>query len=212
MVEPDNGAVMLRAAEPAIRLIVRADTATAATIGMAIGVLLGTAPCRAVIVRDRTALWLGPDEWLVLAPETESALAQHALAALGSAVDVSHAYVGIEVSGPRAAWCINAFNALDLDPHAFPVGACTRTLFGKAEIVLWRAEAELFRIEVARSYAPYVRQCLEEACREFLPLAAPSPSLRGAERSPGLTRGSNPPPSESLSAGWGIASSLRSSQ
>jgi len=168
MVEIKDMPVRFRPAEPAVRLNVRADTATAATIGMAIGVLLGTAPCRAVIVRDRTALWLGPDEWLVLAPEAETTLAQQPPATLGSIVDVSHAYVGIEVSGPRAAWCINAFNALDLDRHVFPPGACTRTLFGKVEVVLWRVEAEHFRIEVARSFAPYVRQCLEEASREFL--------------------------------------------
>ncbi len=169
MVESEDRAVALRLAEPAIRLNVRADTAAAATIGMAVGVLLGTAPCRAVIARDRTALWLGPDEWLVLAPETETELARQPLAALGSVVDVSHAYTGIEVSGPRAAWCINAFNALDLDPHVFPVGACTRTLFGKAEIVLWRFEANQFRIEVGRSLAAYVLGCLREASREFLP-------------------------------------------
>jgi heterotetrameric sarcosine oxidase gamma subunit len=168
MVESKPMPVQCRLADPAIRLNIRADTAAAAGIGLAIGVLLGTAPCRAVIVRDRTALWLGPDEWLVLAPESESALAQQALPALGSIVDVSHAFVGLEVCGPRAAWCINAFNALDLDPRAFPVGACTRTLFGKAAIVLWRAAAEQFRIEVARSHAAYVRQCLEEASREFL--------------------------------------------
>jgi heterotetrameric sarcosine oxidase gamma subunit len=184
MVEPEDKAVMVRPAEPAIRLNVRADTAAAANIGMAIGVLLGTAPCRAVIVRDRTALWLGPDEWLVLAPESETALAQQPLTTLGSVVDVSHAYQGIEVSGPRAAWCINAFNALDLDPHAFPVGACTRTLFGKAEIVLWRAEADTFRIEVARSFAPYILECLDEASREFLapavtPRAGDNPAVIG---------------------------------
>jgi heterotetrameric sarcosine oxidase gamma subunit len=173
MVEPNTDGVMVREAEPAIRLVVRADTAAAATIGMAIGVLLGTAPCRAVIVRERTALWLGPDEWLVLAPDSDSVLARQALAALGSIVDVSHAYVGIEVSGPRAAWCINAFNALDLDPHVFPVDACTRTLFGKVQIVLWRAGPEQFRIEVARSQAPFVRQCLTEASREFLRAAGP---------------------------------------
>jgi heterotetrameric sarcosine oxidase gamma subunit len=171
MGETASPAVALRLAEPAIRLLIRAEMAAAANIGMALGVLLGTAPCRAVIVRERTALWLGPDEWLVLAPESDTTLAQTALAALGSVVDVSHAYVGIEVAGPRAAWCINAFNALDLDLSAFPVGACTRTLFRKVGIVLWRAEAELFRIEAARSQAPYVWQCLQEAAREFVRLS-----------------------------------------
>ena len=58
--------------------------------------------------------------------------------------------------------------ALDLHPVAFPVGMCTRTVFGKAEIVLWRTEAEAYHIEVARSFAPYVWACLEEARREFL--------------------------------------------
>ena len=59
-----------------------------------------------------------------------------------------------------------------LDAHIFPVGVCTHTLFGKVPIVLWRAEAAVFRIEVARSDAPYVWQCLQEAAREFLPAPA----------------------------------------
>jgi heterotetrameric sarcosine oxidase gamma subunit len=45
---------------------------------------------------------------------------------------------------------------------------CTRTIFAKAQIILWRTGAETFRIEIARSFAPYVWGCLEEARREFL--------------------------------------------
>ena len=85
-----------------------------------------------------------------------------------SIVDVSHRDTALRCRGPRAAWAINAFCALDLHLAAFPVGMCTRTLFGKAEIVLWRTAADTFRIEVARSFAPYVWACLEEARREFL--------------------------------------------
>lgn len=156
---------------PATRLLVRADPRAAAALGLALSVLLGTVPCRASVARDRAALWLGPDEWLVLAPETESALVRQAPAVPASIVDVSHGLLGIEVSGPRAAWCINAFNALDLDVPAFPVGACTRTVFGKAEIVLWRITTDAFRIETRRSFAAYVWRCLEEARRELAPAA-----------------------------------------
>ena len=81
---------------------------------------------------------------------------------------MSHAITGIVVSGPRATWAINAFCALDLHLSAFPVGMCTRTLFGKAQIILWRLDIDVFRIEVARSFAPYVWDLLEEARREFL--------------------------------------------
>jgi heterotetrameric sarcosine oxidase gamma subunit len=83
-------------------------------------------------------------------------------------VDVSHRDTALTVSGPLAVWLINGFCALDLQEAAFPIGMCTRTVFGKAEIVLWRTAAETFRIEVARSFAPYVWACLEEARREFL--------------------------------------------
>jgi heterotetrameric sarcosine oxidase gamma subunit len=84
-------------------------------------------------------------------------------------VDVSHRDTALTVSGPRAAWMVNAFCALDLHETAFPVGMCTRTVFGKATILLWRIAPDTFRIDVARSFAPYVWACLEEARREFLP-------------------------------------------
>ncbi len=73
----------------------------------------------------------------------------------------------LEITGHRAAWCLNAFCALDLDLHAFPIGMCTRTLIGKAEVVLWRIAAEVFHIDVPRSFVPYVWACLEEARLEF---------------------------------------------
>lgn len=156
---------------PATQLSVRAGAAAAGPLGQALGVLLGSVPGRAVRSHDRAALWLGPDEWLVLAPQ-DSGLAKRASASLGglaaSVVDISHANTAIVVSGTRASWCINAFNALDLDLPAFPVDGCTRTVFGKAEIVLWRTAAAVFLIMVARSFAPYVHACLEEARREFL--------------------------------------------
>jgi heterotetrameric sarcosine oxidase gamma subunit len=110
---------------------------------------------------DRALLWLGPDEFLLLTTDETAP-------SLANTVDVSHRDTALTVTGPRAGWVINAFCALDLHQPAFPVGMCTRTVLGKAEIVLWRTATETFRIEVARSFAAYVWACLEEARREFL--------------------------------------------
>ena len=153
------------ASPTAIRLSVRASGAANTAIGLALGVLLGSVANRAVRGRDRAALSLGPDEWLVLAPASDNNLADRAIAAAAqnaSVVDVSDRFVDIEVTGPRAAWRLNGFCALDLAPHTFPVGMCTRTLFGKVEVVLWRTASTAFHLEVARSLAPYVQQCLFE--------------------------------------------------
>jgi sarcosine oxidase subunit alpha len=166
-----SDSVNLTVLAPTTRLSVQAGSAAATGIGLALGVLLPTVPCRSVIARDRAALWLGPDEWLIVAPETAADLAATAIKAAGghpaSIVDVSHRSSTLELTGPRAAWCLNAFCALDLGVHSFPVGMCSRTLLGQAEIVLWRIAPEVFHLEVARSMVSYVWECLEEARLEF---------------------------------------------
>jgi sarcosine oxidase subunit alpha len=163
--------VRLSVLAPTLRLSVRAGHIAATGIGLALGVLLPTVPCRSVISRDRAALWLGPDEWLVVAPVGVSGLAAQAKKAAGdqpaSIVEVSHRSQSLEVTGRNGVWCLNGFCALDLDLQAFPVGMCTRTLLGKAEVMLWRIAPEVFHIDVARSYVPYVWSCLEAARLEF---------------------------------------------
>lgn len=165
------GAARLAILAPTTRLAIRAGGAAATAIGMAIGVLMPTVPCRSVISRDRAALWLGPDEWLVVAPEDAVDLQSLARRAAAdhpvSVVDVSNATHTLELAGPGAAWCLNAFCALDLDQAAFPVGMCTRTLLGKAPMVLWRVAGDLFHLDVGRSYLAYAWGCLEQARLEM---------------------------------------------
>jgi len=47
------------------------------------------------------------------------------------------------------------------------VGMCTRTVLGKADIVLWRTGPDSFHVEVWRSFADYVARFLTEAAREL---------------------------------------------
>jgi sarcosine oxidase subunit gamma len=143
----------------ASRYILRGDPAAFGGFGVA----LPREACRAVTNGTLSALWLGPDEWLLLLPDGQAL----PLNAMASVVEVSDRQVGIEVAGENAAEAINAFNPLDLHIETFPVGMCTRTIFGKVEIVLWRTAPEKFRIEVWRSFAPYVLGCLAEATREY---------------------------------------------
>jgi sarcosine oxidase, subunit gamma len=121
----------------------------------------------------RTAMRLGPDEWLLCASDPEaSAILPAVEAALAgvahSLVDVSQGYVAFSVTGPGAADTINAGCPLDLWPSVFRAGHATRTLLGKAEIILARpGGAQGFELLCARSFAPYVRDFLLEAARGF---------------------------------------------
>ena len=163
------GVVAVADAGPATRLAYRGAPEH---VGSAFGVDLPSAPMRAAKAGDRAALRLGPDEWLLLAPPGEvdtlgGALSGALVGKAASLVDVSHRNAGVAVSGPRAAWLLGAGCPLDLDAAAFPVGMCTRTLVGKAEIVLWRRAPDTFRLELLRSYAPYVVGYLAEVAREI---------------------------------------------
>lgn len=165
-------AANLRALPSAARLAFRGREAAIGPAGEAFGVKLPREACRFNTGTGRLALWLGPDEWLLLAPATAPASIvepmERALMGLPHAlVDVSARSVGIEVAGPQAARVLNHGVPLDLHLSAFPVGMCTRTLLGKAEIVLLRTAPEAFQIDVWRSFAAYAWQYLDEARREF---------------------------------------------
>ncbi|ADZ70374.1 Sarcosine oxidase, gamma subunit [Polymorphum gilvum SL003B-26A1] len=56
---------------------------------------------------------------------------------------------------------------IDLDPAAFPPGTATRTLFHKAEIVLWRTDEDVFVLEAWRTFLPYVEGLLADAALEL---------------------------------------------
>ena len=153
------GRVTVTEAGPSARFLYRGDPAAAAA---AFGISLPVEPCQAAgEPGGRVALWLGPDEWLLLAPVTEAQATRNALRQAtagggGCAVDIGHRHAGLSVTGPAAATLLNSGCPLDLHVSAFPAGMCARTLYAKAEIVLWRTAAEAFRVEVWRSFAPYL--------------------------------------------------------
>ena len=140
------------------RYSLRGDPATLADGCAGFGVPVPP-PLRAARAGARAALWLGPDEVLLLGPVGTPAPP-------GVVVDIGERQVAFELSGRAAGHVLAAGCPLDLD--ALPVGTSTRTLLGKAEIVLWRTAPFAWRVEVWRSFAGYVRGLLAQAARDWL--------------------------------------------
>jgi sarcosine oxidase, subunit gamma len=154
------------------KLIVRGDGKARARASTALGCEL-PGVLRGASGGGVEALWLGPDEWLVLVGADEAArtasVVRDALSDLDHAVvDVGDRFAGISVEGVRARDVLNAGVPLDLHPRAFPPGMVARTVLAKAPVVLRRpAERELFELHVNGSLAPYAWLFLENAAREF---------------------------------------------
>jgi sarcosine oxidase subunit gamma len=155
---------------PAARFILRGGEAVRVACGMVFGAEPPSELGPASESGGRAALWLGPDEWLLIADSADAAAIGDVLESVlegtaHSLVDVSHRQIGLIASGPAAARVLNAGCPLDLDLKAFPVGFATRTVFAKGEIVLWRRAETTFHVEVWRSFAPYLAASLAEAAR-----------------------------------------------
>lgn len=164
-------------AESVARWSLRLPPAAADKIGSIAGLPISMPINRAAVAEEMFAARLGPDEWLLCAPPRAAEAFERRLAALLHAqphalVDVGHRYAALLVEGLRAPELLASGCPLDLAPGTFAAGTATRTLLGKAEIVLWRLrDAPAYRIECARSYAAYVHAFLREAGREFSPPA-----------------------------------------
>jgi sarcosine oxidase, subunit gamma len=116
---------------------------------------------------SRAALWLGPNEWLVLgAPGTASDLAAELKAAFvgvhHSVIDVSANRVALELSGPRAKELLSAGCPIDLEPPAWQHGKCAQTLLGRVPVVL-HERAESTGLLARPSFAEHLADWLLDA-------------------------------------------------
>jgi sarcosine oxidase subunit gamma len=122
---------------------------------------LPLAPNTAAGDLERGALWLGPDEWLIVgAPGTEAVIAAEFERALAgthhSVVDVSSNRTVIELRGVGRHELLAGGCPIDLDPAGgWLPGRCAQTLYGRAQVILQEME-EATRVFVRSSFAGYV--------------------------------------------------------
>lgn len=161
--------VALESIIPGARFSFRIPPEGAKGIGSAAGFTFDSGINTCVSAGERLSIRLGPNEWLLLAPVADRESVRTEIerslgAAFFSLVDVSDTSVAFAVRGNVAADVLNAGCALDLGDAAFPAGSATRTLLGKAEIILIRPNIERsYRVECLRSFGPYVHAFLNDA-------------------------------------------------
>lgn len=148
----------LRIAEqPFLRqLSVRAGAEALAAAAATLGVALPTTPNTVTRTGDLTALWLGPDEWLVLGGQGPEPTP------VGwGVVDVSAQRTAIVLSGPAAVGLLAHGCALDLERMG--PDWCAQTMLARANVVLWGFPPDEIRVLVRASFAPYLAAWLLDA-------------------------------------------------
>ena len=135
------------------------------------------AACGAVSGSGETSvLWLGPEEFLVVAPmEAHESLGGDLLQALrealgdgeGQVVDLSANRTTFELSGPRARAVLEKGCALDLHPRSFTPGTALTTEVGNIPVTLLKTGEESYRLFPRASFADFLGRWLLDGMREF---------------------------------------------
>ena len=133
---------------------VRVDASSAAALGFPIR------PNTATSWKVADVLWLGPDEWLLVA---EAGMAAGLLGGLEAAfgaghrsvLDVSASRVAFELRGPDRLELLASACPLDLHPRSWSEGRCAQSVFGAAQVLL-HERGGATRVFVRPSFADYV--------------------------------------------------------
>ncbi|MGW2832537.1 sarcosine oxidase subunit gamma [Streptomyces sp. NPDC001286] len=156
-----------------VRLDAKGPAADA--VALTLGLQLPLEPDTVVRAGELTALWLGPDEWLLVGPPgTQHDLEGRIREAAGeepvSVTDVSAQRTTLLVAGPRARHLLAHGCALDLHPRVFGPGRCAQTALGRTQVVLVaRDEARAgFWVLVRSSFAGYLTDWLLDAAMEYV--------------------------------------------
>ena len=125
---------------------------------------------------DTSVLWLGPEEFLVVAPmEAHESLGGDLIQALrealadgeGQVVDLSANRTTFELTGPRSRAVLEKGCSLDLHPREFKAGTALSTEIGNIPVVLWKTGEESYRIFPRASFAEFLGRWLLDAMREY---------------------------------------------
>ncbi|PZT71304.1 sarcosine oxidase subunit gamma [Streptomyces sp. SW4] len=172
-----GGAIRLAELPFLTQLTLRLDAkgAAAEAVGLALDLPLPLQPNTVVRAGESTALWLGPDEWLLVGPpgaerDLEGRIREAAGDAFVSVTDVSAQRTTVLVSGPRARDLLAHGCSLDLHPRAFGPGRCAQTTLSRAQVVLVaRDEPKAgFWVLVRSSFAGYLADWLLDAATEYV--------------------------------------------
>jgi sarcosine oxidase, subunit gamma len=110
-----------------------------------------------------SALWLGPDEWLIVGADPPATVPEG-----GGIVDVSAQRTTFVLSGPRGPELLAFGCALDLS--RLTIDRCAQTMLARANVVLWASDVDELRVLVRPSFARYLVAWFTDAATEFDPV------------------------------------------
>ena len=147
------------------------DVAFTAGVKSVLGLDLPTEPNRVAMGKDWKALWLAPDEWLIVGTKDTGNL----VAALEDKLVGQHIAINdlsanrtiFALEGPYSHQVLMKSSEVDFHPRVFAPGDCVQTLIAKSQAIVEQVAPETFHIYVRASFSRYVGGWLAGALEEY---------------------------------------------
>lgn len=122
---------------------------------------------------DPLALWLSPDQWLLVSSRRDATgMARDCAESLGPVLhlvtDATDALHCLAIDGPGARTLLAMGSGIDFSAQSFAPGRCVRTRFAKVAAVIHAVDRDRFEMYVDRSVAHYISEWLARAARDPL--------------------------------------------
>jgi sarcosine oxidase, subunit gamma len=148
------------------------EAAFAETAKSVLGIDLPSTPNTVSSGEDLSILWLGPDEWLIVAADNKESEIPDQLAAafLDQHVAINNLSANrcvMELSGPHSLDALMKSCDMDLHPRVFGAGQVVQTVIAKSQAIIENKGEGTYHIYVRCSFSRYVAEWLCDALQEY---------------------------------------------
>ena len=145
-----------------------------ANVGKNLNMILPTEANTSTTSDKLTAIWLSPDEWMIVSNElvskdTNKYELQKMLfnsiskTTLGAVVDVTDQFVQLELKGENIYEIFSAGSPFNFNEFKEKKGSTTQTILNHVDIILHHKDKNIVNLFVRRSYAEHLYSWIEDS-------------------------------------------------
>ena len=165
----------MREIKPIMKLIIRGKTKDfITTIGKNLNMLLPTEANTSTSGETLTALWLSPDEWMLVSNETVSAdintyqieddlINNISKVNLGAVTDVSDRFVMINIKGSKVFDLFAAGSPFNFNEFKNKKGSVVQTILSHIDVIIHLTEINEVNLLVRRSFSEHLHSWLNDS-------------------------------------------------
>lgn len=165
----------MKVINPIMKLIIRGRKREfLSAVGKTLNMILPTEPCTSSSSNDATALWLSPDEWMILSNniinknsnnyELENQLIDNiSRVNLGAIIDVTDQFVLINIEGEKVFELFTTACPFNFNNFKNKKGAVIQTIMAKIDIIVHHKEINNVNLLVRRSFSEHLYSFLCDA-------------------------------------------------